>query len=141
MLDGFLASGLKATVRFVFWPLITLWLPVRWVLERYRKRLQEQMLVEGDLSTQKPFAEAGNGPRRGYAPSRLTMMAFIARILVLTTSILMVLCEAIVRGSALQDAELTGPTRAVPSLYNSRIPSTGRSSLDNASEFFSFLIF
>lgn len=47
MLDGFLASGLKATVRFVFWPLITLWLPVRWVLERYRKRLQEQMLVEG----------------------------------------------------------------------------------------------
>ncbi len=108
MSGGFFSNRWRAVDRFAFWPVITLFYPLSWLLERYHKRLKDQILAEGDLSTQKPFLETGKFPRRGFAPSRLIMVGFLVAVVAVSTAIFMVLCETIVRGFALQDAEFTG---------------------------------
>jgi len=110
MSGGFFSNNWRAFVGFAYGPVITLFYPLSWLLERYHKRLKDQMLVEGDHSTQKPFLETSKIPRRGFVPSRLIMAAFIFGMLMISIGTFLVLLEAIVRGFGLQDAEFTGPT-------------------------------
>jgi len=110
MSGGFFSNSWRAFVGFAFGPVTTLFYPLSWLLERYHKRLKDQILAEGDHSTQKPFLETGKIPRRGFVPSRMMIAAFLLGALVASIGIFLVLLEVIIRSFGLQEAVLTGRT-------------------------------